>query len=220
MPVAYITGQREFYGRSFFVNKDVLIPRPETELLIEEVIVYYRQHSGKRSLLDVGTGSGCIALSLAKEILSLSGIIATDISRAAFVVAKKNARALKLEKRVLFQKADMFGAENDCFDCITVNLPYLSQKEYTCAKKICPEIAYEPKDAICAGKTGLELFELFFKQVLQHLNSDGVIFLEIGSGQRHGIQKLVKTYLPEAHIRFVRDLAKRIRIAIIRISTP
>ncbi len=215
MPVAYITGQRDFYGNSFFINKNVLIPRPETELLIEEVILYFRQHPEKKSLLDVGTGSGCIALSLTQQIPSLQKIVATDISQEALSVAKKNARALKLESRVTFKKTNLLNTLKESFDCIMANLPYLSEKEYVRAKKICPEIKYEPKSAICAGKTGLELFELFFQKVSRHLNIGGIIFLEIGSVQQEGIQKLVKKYLPKSQVRFVRDLSKRIRVAVV-----
>lgn len=214
--VAYITGRRDFYGHSFFVNNHVLIPRQETELLVEEASMYLRQHPKKKSLLDVGTGSGCIALSVAKEIPSLQKIIATDVSEAALSVAKKNARVCGCEKRIVFQKAHMFGSLKDSFDCIVANLPYLSQKEYAQAKKLYPEIAYEPKGAICAGKTGLELFELFFRHVYRQLNPDGTIFLEIGNEQKRSIQRLVKTYLPQADVRFVRDLTKRIRVAIVQ----
>lgn len=219
IPVAYITGQKEFYGTLFFVNKNVLIPRPETELLIEEVILYFRQHPEKKSLLDVGTGSGCIALSLAQQIPSLQKIVAVDTSQKALSVAKKNARTLKLESHVTFKKTNLLGTLKEPFDCIMANLPYLSTKEYTRAKKICPEIKYEPKNAICDGKTGLELFEAFFKQVSQCLNPSGILFLEIGSGQQRGIQKLVKTHLPKAHVRFVRDLSKRIRVAVVELRT-
>jgi methylase of polypeptide subunit release factors len=129
-------------------------------------------------------------------------------------MAKKNARRLGLSKKVHFFSMNMMETLKGTFDCIVANLPYLSLQEYARAKKEYPEILAEPKHAVCAGKTGFELFNIFFQHAPRHLNPHGVLFLEIGSGQQNGIKKLTKKYFPKnTNVLFIRDLAKRIRVA-------
>jgi len=213
-PVAYITGQKEFYGMNFFLDKHVLIPRPDTELLVQETLSLFKQYPEKTSLADIGTGSGCIVLSLASQAPQLQKIVATDYLKNALQISKKNARHLGLIKKVTFSHMNMMEKLKGRFDCIIANLPYLSAKEYADAVREYPEIKHEPKSALCSGKTGLELFNIFFQYVPQHINPNGIVLLEIGSGQRNSIKNLAKTYLPKnIKLSFIRDLAKRTRVA-------
>jgi release factor glutamine methyltransferase len=180
-PVAYITGRKEFWAFSLEVSRDVLIPRPDTEIIVEEALDICRKtDSPELRIADIGTGSGAIALALAKE-LAASLIVATDISAAALAQAKRNAGALNLESRIDFRQGDLFEPVDGLFDMIISNPPYISVKDY----ENLPDgvKAYEPSMALLAGETGLEFYEKLIHQAVDYLQKNGWILLEIGATQ-------------------------------------
>ena len=174
-PIAYIIGHKEFYGLNFFVNHDVLIPRPETEKLIEQVISFSNNKNIK--ICEMGTGSGCIAIALARN-LPKAQILATDISRSALKIAKINAKRHKVLKQIQFIHSDLFSKipPRIRFNIIIANLPYLSQKQYENTQ---PEIKnFEPRLALVGGKTGMEIYKKLLQQTKNHLKKGGKVFLE------------------------------------------
>lgn len=179
-PIAYIVGRKEFYGLDFFVNCRVLIPRPETEELVKNIIDYVqdtRYQIRDTVICDVGTGSGCVAIALAKH-LPCAKIWACDISKSALKIAKINAKTHRVSKHIKFVCSDLFSKipHKIKFDVIVANLPYLSQKQY---QNVQPEIKkYEPRLALIGGKTGMEIYAKLLQQSKNHLKSGGKIFLE------------------------------------------
>ena len=193
-PIAYIINKKEFYGLDFYVNKDVLIPRPETELIIESVlnILNVENDQAKRTnksnisntlnILDVGTGSGCIAVSLAKNI-SQAKIYATDISKKALKIAKFNTKKNKILNKIKFYQGNLLDpiSKNIKFDFIIANLPYLSEKQYKHIvedRHACP-LQYEPKSALLAQNDGLEFYIKLLKQIPKYIKKNSYILLEI-----------------------------------------
>jgi release factor glutamine methyltransferase len=189
-PVAYITKRKEFWSFSLEVNKDVLIPRPDTEVIIEETLsVCEKQALDKPRILDIGTGSGAIALAFAKE-LPRARIVATDISPAALTIAKKNTRNLGLAKHIEFLHGDLFEPVEGIFDIIVSNPPYIADQEY---QKLPPGVKdYEPKEALWAGQTGVEFYEKLIYQSKNHLNKNGWLLLEIGAKQEASVRKIME----------------------------
>lgn len=202
IPIAYITGTKEFYGSSFFVNSSVLIPRTDTtETLIDEVLAYLKDHPRTHTLLDMGTGSGAIAIALALHTPHPLSITASDSSQRALIVARKNEKNLLKKRIIRWIKSDLFGniffqtsPQGILFDVIVANLPYISEKEFTGAKKIFPELAREPRGALVSGKDGMDAIRALLKQAPAHLTEHGAIFLEIGPTQAKKISSLVKIY--------------------------
>lgn len=189
-PVAYITGCKNFWTFSLEVNKDVLIPRPDTEIIVEEALdVCRKTDSAKLKILDIGTGSGAIALALAKEI-AFAEIIATDISASALALARKNARALDLENKIDFRMGDLFDPVEGVFDIIVSNPPYISEVDY---KKLPAGVKdYEPIAALLAGKKGTEFFEKLIYQAPGYLKKKGWLLLEIGAKQEKDVCGLLE----------------------------
>ena len=187
-PVAYILGEKEFYGRCFRVTRDTLIPRPETEHLIDGILKWVRTEGpeldGSRPLrvLDVGTGTGCIALTLAGEIQGVE-LVATDLSEATLSVARDNARRLGLEGQVEFRCGDLLGpVAGESFDIIVSNPPYVEESARAVLQ---PEVRdFEPPAALFAGDDGMAVIDRLVPQVWTHLNSGGMFALEFGSSQR------------------------------------
>lgn len=189
-PVDYITGVRDFYGFSFKVNEDVLIPRQDTEHLVEAGLSFLK---GKDNIafLDLCTGSGCIAVTLSK-MLEKAGIKhvaeASDISDGALLVAKENAAAN--EANVTFVKSDMFEAINDSFDLILSNPPYIPEGErVNLDKKV---VDFEPAMALFAGEDGLDFYKIIAKESRAHLKEGGMLALEIGYDQGISVPKLLE----------------------------
>jgi len=184
-PIAYLVGNQEFYGLNFKVNKHVLIPRPETESLVENALHFLESKAlneklkDKRSLkiIDVGTGSGCIIISLAKNIPTnysgFSDFYAIDISPAALRTAKQNAKKHELYNNIRFFKSDLFSNTRlpDNFDLIVANLPYL-KKDY-------PGLEYEPDLALNGGPDGFEIIEKLLRLLPQKLAAGGIALLEV-----------------------------------------
>jgi release factor glutamine methyltransferase len=182
--VSYITGDKEFWSLNFKVNKDVLIPRPETECLIEEVLRFYSFPSDGLRVCDIGTGSGIIAIALAKE---LPGIIvaATDNSAGALAVAVQNALRHGVAKRIAFFETDILADVPGSFDVICSNPPYISDENY----RLLPEgiRRFEPKEALLASEKGLALHRRIIAEGARRLNAGGRIFIEIGEGQKAAV---------------------------------
>lgn len=203
-PFAYIVGHKEFYGLDFIVDRRVLIPRPETELLVDLALIQLKTVSHVEPVVaDVGTGSGAIALALAHNA-KRAKIIATDISPDALTVAKLNATRLDLSGQVEFQIADLLDGVQTPIDVLVANLPYIPLERYT---GLAREIRdYEPRIATLAGLDGLGIVRRLLKQVEVHLTRRGVVLLEISEEQGSAALELARRLLPRAHIRLHQDL--------------
>ena len=174
-PSQYITGHQEFWGMDFIVSPAVLVPRPETEHVIEVVLPLARAVKNPR-IVDVGTGSGCIALALAKELPDAE-IHATDVSVVALEIARANAARLALERRVTFHEADLLnGFSTGSMDFVVSNPPYVGDRE-----EVDREVfEHEPRSAVFAGTTGAEIFQRLVPQAREVLKPSGWMILEIG----------------------------------------
>lgn len=214
IPLAYLVGHKEFFGHEFLVTKKVLVPRPETELLVEQVLDYLKNAPNARSLLDLGTGSGAIACSVASSAPQLTRIVAVDVSTAALEVAKQNGSRLGLADRIQFKRMHMGRMQTlkGPFDVIVSNPPYLSEKEYATARKECPEIGYEPQIAFIGGKDGLTFITLAIRVSRKLLSKSGALFLEIGATQGDAVAKLVATHLPNYSTAIISDLSGHPRV--------
>ena len=182
IPLQYAIGRWNFFARDFIVNEDVLIPRPETEILVEEVL---KEDIKGKKILDIGTGSGAIAISISKE--KKIPVYASDISSKAIDVAKKNAEKYKADIR--FIHSDVFDNITEKFDIIVSNPPYLTEAEY---KQLDVFLYKEPKNALVGGVKGYEIYKKIIEGARYHLNKNGKIFFEIGYQQAAIVTKLLK----------------------------
>lgn len=204
--IAAIVGHKEFYGLDFYVNKHVLIPRPDTELMVVEVIEEIKNQNEKITLVDVGTGTGCIQISILKNLpAAIVTTYAVDISRRALKVAKKNARIhnvhIEFLRGNLLKPVVQKNINHKSQIIITANLPYLTEKQFQGE----PSIQREPKNALVADNNGLALYE----ELLQQIKTAGLnatIFLEIDPSQSEVIIKIIKQYFPGANVKIKKDL--------------
>ncbi|MBI3178009.1 MAG: peptide chain release factor N(5)-glutamine methyltransferase [Deltaproteobacteria bacterium] len=189
-PVAYILGKREFYGRPFRVSPDVLIPRPETEHLVDSVLDWARREKPNARILDIGTGSGAIAISLACE-LEAATLVATDVSGPALQVAAANAHGMGVADRVRFVAGDLFApVDGDRFDVIVSNPPYVDVMQ---APSLEPEIReYEPAIALFAQDHGLAIIRRLIAELPAHLNTPSLFACEVGYDQADVVLPLVR----------------------------
>ena len=211
-PLAYILGTWEFFGLNFQVTPDVLIPRPETELLVERAIKWLRKlASGGRKLrvMDVGTGSGCIAITLAVNIPNIF-ITATDISPAALNVALKNAKKMEVFDRITFVEADLFPnlPIPDPCSMIVANLPYIPTKTLM----EIPVFGSEPTLALDGGPDGLAIIRCFLKNAPAWLLAGGSLMFEIEASEGAAVQLLASGIFPKARIHLHKDLAGHDRL--------
>jgi len=183
-PIQYILGKTEFMGLEFKVNEAVLIPRPETERLVEKALEYAKQNKPGR-VLDLGTGSGCIAVSLARYAPELK-IDASDISPEALAIAKENAAAHGVG--INFIRSDLFSAlEYKEYGLIVSNPPYLASAQI---RELQPELSFEPALALEGGADGLDSYRRIIRQAPGYLQKNGLLIMEIGLGQRKGLEKI------------------------------
>ncbi len=188
-PVAYIVGQREFWGRAFEVTPAVLVPRPETEIIVEEVLDEARSGAGVGSIVDVGTGSGCLAVTLALECPD-SRVWATDVSLDALAVAKRNARRHGVEERVAFVRCDVLEGIDARADVIVSNPPYIPSGD---ASRLQPEVVqYEPPAALFAGADGLAVIRRLLAAAAGRLAPDGRLVVEFGFEQEADVRELAR----------------------------
>lgn len=182
-PIQYITNKQEFMGLNFYVNENVLIPQPDTEILVEEVISKMKQNVSS-TVLDLCTGSGAIAISIAKNIDGLT-VFASDISDKALEIAKKNARDNNVQ--VEFILSDMFKNINIKFDCIVSNPPYI---EDNIIKTLPKEVQNEPYIALAGGEDGLKFYRIIAENAKKFLKENGFVAVEIGYDQKDKVMQI------------------------------
>ena len=208
-PVQYLIGNVDFYGYKINVNKHVLIPRFETETLIEKTINYIKALKlEKKSLIELGTGSGCISVVLKKELENLD-ITSIDISKKALRVAKKNAKYNRANITFLHQDIFKFSPINK-YDILISNPPYI-----TIYDEVDESIKYEPKNAIFTDETGLKFYEYILSNCEKYLNKKNLIAFEIGDKQGKQIKEIAKEYFPKAKINIEKDLSEKDRYVFI-----
>jgi release factor glutamine methyltransferase len=212
-PVAYLTGCKEFFGLDLIVTPDVLIPRPETEQLVELAIQWIANAPSRGLIADVGTGSGAVAVALAVH-LPQSHIIATDTSPAALAVARRNAVRHRVANRVHCVQGDLLAPLARTFHLIVANPPYLSQTELATAP---PEVAcWEPRAALDGGPDGLAMICSVLEMASDRLCPGGALLVEIGAGQGTEVLSLARRRFSQATIEIVKDYAKRDRLLVVR----
>ena len=191
-PIAYIVGNREFMGLDFYVQAGVLIPRPDTEVLVEEVIELAKD-KGQIEILDIGTGSGAITVSLAKY-LENAKLTSVDISEIALEIGKKNAISNNVEDRINFVKSDLFSSlnKNQKFDIIVSNPPYIKREVIDTLDKQVKD--FEPYNALEGGIDGLDFYRAITTQAKDYLKEGGVLAYEVGHDQSEDVSKLMKMY--------------------------
>lgn len=228
-PLAYLLGYKEFYSLNFKVNKYTLIPRPETEIIIEKVLEKLESFPKKKPLniIDIGTGSGNIIVTLAKNLiphrLSLK-FYGVDLSREAVKIARENSKTHRV--KIKFIAGDLASPiiksniiKPNSLNIITANLPYLSKEIYN---NCLPNVKkYEPKSALFSSEKGLQHYHRLLKQIqllIARKEADFILFFEISPEQKNQITLLIRKHLPQAKISFYKDLAKKWRVVEIKIT--
>lgn len=205
IPLSYITKNREFFGIDFFVNEHVLIPRQESELLVEKVISFCKkQKQTKLTIADIGTGSGALAISIAKNLKN-TNVIATDISNKALQIAKKNAKNIEVSRNISFLHSNLLENLKTPVNMIVANLPYLTSKEMN---TLSLEVKKEPTIALFGGEDGTDLIVKLIRQAPKHLKKNGNLILEISPSQKNIILSLMKESFPKSKPKIHKDYAK------------
>ena len=187
-PIAYLINKKEFWKDEFFVNKDVLIPRPDTELIIEQVLKIYSKNE-QLQVLDIGTGSGCILLSILKERSNFYGT-GIDISKKSINVSKFNAKQLNLTNRVKFFHSSVDNFNNGKYDVIVSNPPYIEQLSLKYLEK--DVVNFEPKLALSGGFDGFSKIRKVINKASVLIKKNGKFILEIGFNQKNKVKKILK----------------------------
>jgi len=190
-PIAYILKKKEFWSKNFLVKKGVLIPRPETELLIDQIVKKYKNKNLSPYILDVGTGSGCILLSILSEMKNSKGV-GIDVSKNALEIAKKNSKKLDFVKRAKFYQKSIDQIYNDKFDLIVSNPPYIPRPDI---KNLSKDIKkFEPQIALDGGNDGLDVIRKVIYNSITILKKFGTLGLEIGNGQYYKVSHILKKH--------------------------
>lgn len=210
-PLPYITGHREFQKLTFQVNPQVLIPRPETETLVDLASAWLDEHHQANRVLDLGTGSGCIAVSLAKLHPSLQ-VVATDINFRALQVAKENAGLHVAGDQIQFIQLDLVQGIQSEFDLITANLPYIPREKLAQLEAI----RYEPQIALDGGLDGLKWIRKLLQDAPEYLKPEGAVLLEIDEETGAEAFNIAREFFPQANIEIEKDLSGMDRFLIIR----
>jgi release factor glutamine methyltransferase len=209
IPIQYITNNQEFMNLNFYVDENVLIPQPDTETLVEEVINEYKEK--KCEILDLCTGSGAIAISLAKYI-NESNIVASDISMKALQIAKLNAEKNLVRKKIEFIESDMFNKiYKDDFDIIVSNPPYIKTKVI---EELDKQVKNEPYIALDGGADGLKFYKIIIENAYKYIKNEGKVFLEIGYDQKNELINLFKKNNHYENIYSKKDLGGNDRIIV------
>lgn len=188
-PVALILGRREFWGLDFQVTAATLVPRPETETVVERALAGVADRDADISVLDLGTGSGCLLLALLSELPRARGL-GVDISAAALELARANADALGLGSRAHFRKSDWGGAVTETFDLVVANPPYIADGDFAA---LAPDVSrFEPRRALSGGADGLDAYRAMVPGLTRLLNPGSRVVLEIGAGQADAVTAMLK----------------------------
>jgi release factor glutamine methyltransferase len=213
-PLPYVLGQWEFYGLDFLVTPDVLIPRPETELLVEQALNWLRSHPGRRLAADIGSGSGCIAIALAVHIADLQ-VLATDLNLPALKVASANAMKHGVADRVRFLQADLLrpiGGETrivpKSLDLLCANLPYIP----SATLRTLSVRDHEPNLALDGGQDGLDMIRRLLEQIQSRMANDGLALLEIEASQGNAAVSLAQVIFPTSQVQVLPDYAGHDRL--------
>ncbi|TSC56614.1 MAG: release factor glutamine methyltransferase [Parcubacteria group bacterium Gr01-1014_18] len=223
-PLQYLIRKTGFYGLEFEVNPSVLIPRPETEMLVEKSLEAIKKISEKKlRIADIGTGSGAIIIALAKLLKEQSHysqmeFFGTDISVEALNTATKNAKNNGVLEKIIFKKGDLAEPLEEKMDIIIANLPYISQTVFE-ASPTRAELEYEPKQALIATRDGLALIFKLLQQTKKHLSPNGTVLLEIGHDQGERVRQYASKLYPEAKIEIFKDFCNRDRVVRIHIKS-
>jgi release factor glutamine methyltransferase len=211
-PVAYLTGHKEFFGLDFVVTPAVLVPRPETELLVETALELVADRVRAPTVVDVGTGSGVLAVTLAVH-LPVARMWATDLSSHALTVARRNAARHGVAQRVRFVQTDLLQAFNARVDLVVSNPPYLRREELS------GQLAWEPRAALDGGPDGLAVIRELLHHVVRMLGPEGVLLMELGAAQGPAVLSLAVSHFPRASVRIISDYAGLDRVLCV-IASP
>ena len=215
-PLAYLLKDVEFFGRRFFVTKDTLIPRPETELLVEEALKVLKGYSSPPTILDLGTGSGCIAVSLTLERPGCR-MTALELSSRAVKIARKNIRYHHLDEKIDLVQGDLFrgfGKGKKAFwDMIISNPPYVAREDF---RKLPREVLAEPRLALDGGAGGFATLDRILAEAPAFLKPGGWLLLEIGAGQSRSLAEKIAQEKKFSNLRFVKDLNGIHRVLVVQ----
>lgn len=227
-PVAYLTGHKEFFALDFRVNRHVLIPRPETELLVETAIRLVNENRGTTdgaspggadqagvTIADVGTGSGCIAIALAKHLTGVA-VVAIDRSVEVLELARQNAARHEVTDRVSFLSGHLLQPLSQPVDLIVSNPPYVSRTELADSALALEVGRFEPRLALDGGQDGLDIIRQLLAQAQERIKPGGSILIEIGAAQGRAVTRFAQTHFPRAGVRIEKDLAGLDRLLLIR----
>jgi release factor glutamine methyltransferase len=206
-PLPYLVGHWDFFGFSFKVTTDVLIPRPETELLVEKALTWLRAHPSRRLAVDVGTGSGCIAVSLVRLIKNLQ-VVALDVSWNALQVTRQNVFDHQVQDRVLLVQSNLMAGLQAKVDLVCANLPYIPTStlaELEVGRR-------EPSQALDGGPDGMSYIRALLEDGPRRLAPGALLLLEIGDGQGETVPKIARQFFPAAEIQLFHDLAGNPRL--------
>ena len=191
VPLQYITNNQEFMGEKFFVNEDVLIPQPDTEIVVEKTIEKAKEmlkNKTKIKILDLCTGSGAIAVSIKKELKDRVYVHGSDISKKAIEVAKKNTlKILKNSEQIKFIESNLFENINEKYDIVVTNPPYIKTEDIINLPK---DVKREPKIALDGGIDGLEFYKKIRKEIIKFLEPNGYLIMEIGYNQKEEVERI------------------------------
>ena len=214
-PTAYIIGHKEFFGLDFEVTPVAIIPRPETEVLVELAIeaAHKKLLADALPIADVGTGSGAIAVALASA-LPEGKITATDTSPEALELAQRNAARHRVDKRIRFLQSDLLDTVPGRVDVLVANLPYVTTADW---KALPPEIKdHEPREGLDGGPDGLRVIERLLEQAPDHLKPSGVVLAEIGDNQGRAAREVARAAFPDAAVKVMPDLSGRDRVLVVQ----
>lgn len=209
MPIQYITNKQEFMKLDFYVDENVLIPQPDTEILVEKAIEEAKKIENVE-ILDMCTGSGCIGISIAKNIENAK-VTLVDISKNAIEIAKKNALQNKVESQLTFIQSNMFEKVEKKFDIIVSNPPYIKTDVIP---KLDKQVQNEPHIALDGGKDGLKFYKIIIEEAKKYLKENGKLILEIGYDQKEEVENLIKQSGQYKKIEVIKDLSQNDRVII------
>ena len=215
-PVAYITGEREFWGLSFTVSPSVLVPRPESELIVEEALAFAGNARALR-FIDLGVGSGCLSIALAVELLKRNCNahgVGVDISRDALSVAEANAKRHDVHTRITYMQGDWFEGVKESkqlYDLIIANPPYVDP-----AEQVPIELSFEPQGALFAEERGMRDARIILEQSSSRLRSGGLLLVEVGAGKRVALKELLQNFESQYEFSLLGDDSEEDRFTVVR----